>query len=137
MSEQGLEGFQESLCPHPDYRFFLSFLDIRRTAITNWFYQGLSIHDVMKLAGHAKFKSTHRFYLDVADDLVARARQANDKAVGQNWHALGTHPLLRPKMKKANKHKCLPANGLQNEADATRTRNLRSDSLKRRFVSIC
>jgi len=28
-----------------------TFHDIRRTAITNWFYQGLSIYDVMKLAG--------------------------------------------------------------------------------------
>ncbi len=31
-------------------------------------------------------------------------------------------------MKKASKHKCLLANALKNEADETRTRNLRIDS---------
>ena len=51
-----------------------TFHDIRKTAITNWFRQGLSEYDVMKLAGHSDFATTHRFYLAVADDLVARAR---------------------------------------------------------------
>jgi len=31
-----------------------TFHDIRKTAITNWFYQGLNIYDVMRLAGHSK-----------------------------------------------------------------------------------
>jgi integrase len=53
-----------------------TFHDIRKTAITNWFRQGLSEYDVMKLAGHSDFATTHRFYLAVADDLVARAREA-------------------------------------------------------------
>ena len=53
-----------------------TFHDIRKTAITNWFRQGLSEYDVMTLAGHANFETTHRFYLAVADDLMARARQA-------------------------------------------------------------
>ena len=53
-----------------------TFHDIRKTAITNWFRQGLSEYDVMTLAGHSDFATTHRFYLAVADDLVARARQA-------------------------------------------------------------
>jgi hypothetical protein len=41
------------------------------------------VHD-MTLAGHADFKTTHRFYLAVADDLVGRARQAIIHQVSQN-----------------------------------------------------
>ena len=52
------------------------FHDLRRTAITNWFRQGLSELDVMTLAGHANFDTTHKFYLAVADNLVERARKA-------------------------------------------------------------
>jgi integrase len=50
-----------------------TFHDLRKTAITNWFRQGLSEYDVMALAGHANFQTTHRLYLAVADDLIARA----------------------------------------------------------------
>ena len=52
------------------------FHDLRRTAITNWFRQGLSELDVMTLSGHANFGTTHKFYLKVADNLVERARKA-------------------------------------------------------------
>lgn len=51
-----------------------TFHDLRKTAIRNWFAQGLREYDVMKLAGHADFKTTHKFYLAVADDLEERAR---------------------------------------------------------------
>ncbi|MGD0597302.1 MAG: site-specific integrase [Sedimentisphaerales bacterium] len=60
-----------------------TFHDIRKTAITNWFRQGLSEYDVMTLAGHANFTTTHRFYLAVADDLMARARQATTHQVSR------------------------------------------------------
>jgi len=60
-----------------------TFHDIRKTAITNWFRQGLSEYDVMTLAGHEKFETTHMFYLAVADDLVDRARQATTHQVSQ------------------------------------------------------
>ena len=60
-----------------------TFHDIRKTAITEWFRQGLSEYDVMTLAGHANFATTHRFYLAVADDLVDRARQATTHQVSQ------------------------------------------------------
>lgn len=53
-----------------------TFHDIRRTAITSWFRQGLSEYDVMTLAGHANFETTHKFYLAIADDLISRARKA-------------------------------------------------------------
>jgi integrase len=51
-----------------------TFHDLRKTAITNWFRQGLSEYDVMTLSGHANFNTTHQFCLAVADDLLKRAR---------------------------------------------------------------
>ena len=64
---------------------------LRNTAITNWFANGMSEHDVMTLAGHSSFATTHAFYLAVADDLVDRARVAAEQGVGKDlariWHA--------------------------------------------------
>jgi integrase len=60
-----------------------TFHDIRKTAITDWFRQKLSEYDVMTLAGHANFATTHKFYLAVADDLIDRARQATTHQVSQ------------------------------------------------------
>ena len=60
-----------------------TFHDIRRTAITGWFRQGLSEYDVMTLAGHANFETTHNFYLAVADNLISRAREAVTHQVSQ------------------------------------------------------
>ena len=53
-----------------------TFHDLRKTAITDWLYQDLSIYDVMKLAGHSKFETTYKFYLQVKDGLLDRARRA-------------------------------------------------------------
>ena len=55
---------------------------LRNTALTNWFANGMSEHDVMTLAGHSSFSTTHEFYLAVADDLVDRARVAAEQSVG-------------------------------------------------------
>jgi integrase len=60
-----------------------TFHDIRKTAITNWFYQGLNIYDVMKLAGHSKYETTYRFYLQVKDGLMDRARKATTHTVSR------------------------------------------------------
>lgn len=64
---------------------------LRNTALTNWFANGMSEHDVMTLAGHSSFSTTHEFYLAVADDLVARARKAAEQSVDKDlahiWHA--------------------------------------------------
>jgi integrase len=60
------------------------FHDLRRTALTNWLANGMSEHEVMILAGHASFSTTHRFYLAVADDLVDRARKAVGKVLSQD-----------------------------------------------------
>jgi len=67
------------------------FHDLRNTALTNWFTNGMGEYEVMKLAGHADFKTTHQFYLAVADDLVDKARVAVNTGIGQNlariWRA--------------------------------------------------
>ncbi|MHC4425111.1 MAG: tyrosine-type recombinase/integrase [Planctomycetota bacterium] len=69
----------------------LKFHDFRNTAVSNWFAQGMKEYDVIKLAGHSSFSTTHKFYLAVADDLVDRAREATVKALRKNlahiWHA--------------------------------------------------
>ena len=76
----------------PDFRKILrradiedgEFHDLRRTAICNWFKEGMREYDVMKLAGHADFKTTHKYYLRVHDDLVDRARQATARGLCKN-----------------------------------------------------
>ena len=68
-----------------------TFHDLRRTAISNWRARGLSEFEVMKLAGHSNFSTTHRFYLRVRDDRIDRARRASTRATSPNlariWHA--------------------------------------------------
>ena len=48
-----------------------------------WIANGMSEHDVMVLAGHASFATTHEFYLAVADDLIHRARAASAHGLRQ------------------------------------------------------
>jgi len=68
-----------------------TFHDLRRTAISNWLAKGLSEFEVMKLAGHSNFSTTHRFYLRVRDDVIDRARKASIRATNGDlariWHA--------------------------------------------------
>jgi integrase len=40
-----------------------TFHDLQRTAVCNWFRQGLSELEVKTLAGHADFETTHKYYL--------------------------------------------------------------------------
>ena len=65
------------------------FHDLRRTAICNWFAEGLSELEVMQLAGHTDFATTHRYYLKVKDDLVHRARQATARGLCQKLVQIG------------------------------------------------
>ena len=87
---------------------------LRNTALTNWFANGMSEHDVMTLAGHSSFSTTHAFYLAVADDLVDRARVAAEQSVDKNlahiWHA----PHFLPTIKKADNCNLLSAQDLPN-----------------------
>lgn len=52
------------------------FHTLRKTALSNWLANGMSEYEVMLLAGHASFATTHEFYLAVADDLMDRARHS-------------------------------------------------------------
>jgi len=93
------------------------FHDLRRTAICNWFEEGMSEFDVMKLAGHADFRTTHRFYLRVRDDLVQRARRATERGLCQKLlQKCCNYPDSHPS-KKASTRKCLPHNDLPNGQD--------------------
>jgi integrase len=70
-----------------------AFHDFRRTAISMWLANGMSEHDVMVLAGHASFATTHKFYLAVADDIVYRARIATAQGLRQKLVRFGTPPF--------------------------------------------
>ena len=59
------------------------------------FQQGLSEYDIMTLAGHANFETTHKFYLAIADDLIARARNAVTHEVSQELLRKSCHHRLR------------------------------------------
>ena len=88
------------------------FHDIRRTAITNWFANGMNENDVMVLAGHANFATTHEFYLAVADDLVDRARRASAQSPGSIFGANWCKDVSEKKIKKAGNCNQLPARDL-------------------------
>ncbi|MCK5225212.1 MAG: tyrosine-type recombinase/integrase [Planctomycetes bacterium] len=70
------------------------FHDLRRTGLSSMLAKGLSKYDLMTIAGHAKFDTTHQFYLAVEDNLVGRARDAADEGFGEIlahiWHAGGS-----------------------------------------------
>ena len=63
-----------------------------------WFANGMSEHDVMVLAGHTSFATTHEFYLAVADDLVDRARVATAQGLRQKFVRFGTPPSKDKRM---------------------------------------
>ena len=67
-----------------------TFHDFRRTAISMWLANGMSEHEVMVLAGHASFATTHKFYLAVANDLVRRAKVATTRGLRQKLVRFGT-----------------------------------------------
>ena len=59
------------------------FHDLRNTALSNWFAQGLTEFEVMTLAGHSSFETTHRFYLSIRNDYLAKAKRANSVELGR------------------------------------------------------
>lgn len=77
------------------------FYCFRNTALTNWFANGMSEYDVMTLAGHSSFSTTHGFYLAVADDLVDRARAAAQKALSPVLLRACCAPHFSPTTKKS------------------------------------
>ncbi len=86
------------------------FHDLRRTTISDWLAEGLSEFEVMKLAGHADFKTTHRYYLRLRDDSVDRARQASSRALSRNLARSWRAPQFSPTQQKglATVNDCQP-----------------------------
>jgi integrase len=91
-----------------------TFHDIRRTAISMWLVNGMSEYDVMTLAGHSSFSTTHKFYLAVADDLIHRARAATAQGLCQKLGRFGTRAILGHQEKKASSRNYLPKHDLSN-----------------------
>jgi hypothetical protein len=54
----------------------------------------MSEYDVMKLAGHSDFRTTHKYYLVVKADLVDRARMATASGLCQKLAHFGAPPIL-------------------------------------------
>ena len=75
-----------------------TFHDFRRTAICDWFVQGMTEYDVMKLAGHSEFSTTHKYYLAVRDDLVDRARLAKARGLCKKLVHFGAPPISEGKV---------------------------------------
>ena len=96
-----------------------TFHDIRRTAISMWFANGMSEYDVMTLAGHSSFATTHKFYLAVADDLIHRARVATAQGLCQKLVRFGTRGLFDHQQKKASSRNYLPQQDLFNGQEWT------------------
>jgi integrase len=97
LGEQGQWTVRHSRCPVNNvdrgFRTLLEraqietgeFHDLRRTRLSRWLANGLTEYDVMQLAGHSDFSTTHRFYLAVRTDLINRARAATRTAVGDDF----------------------------------------------------
>ena len=81
------------------------FHDLRSTAITNWFRQGLNLEDIRRLAGHATILTTQEFYLAVADGLMDRARAANAVSGADIWQSLGSQGTFMSRDEKRGSHK--------------------------------
>lgn len=83
-----------------------TFHDLRKTAICDWFVQGMTEYDVMKLAGHSEFSTTHKYYLAVRDDLIDRARLATARGLCKKLIGYGAPPLEGDEMGCLKKKNC-------------------------------
>jgi integrase len=90
-----------------------TFHEIRKTAIAMWLANGMSEYDVMTLAGHSSFATTHKFYLAVTNDLIHRARAATAKGLSQKMGRFGTRALADIPAPHITVHKSLPQKKLQ------------------------
>jgi integrase len=59
----------------------VTFHDLRRTCLSQWFVYGLREFDVMTMAGHSSFSTTRNFYLAVRQDLLESTRQASEESL--------------------------------------------------------
>ena len=74
-------------------KIFYCKIKLRGTVITMWFVNGMSEHDVMVLAGHSSFTTTHEFYLAVENDLVDRIRGTTDQGLRQKMKDFDASPF--------------------------------------------
>jgi hypothetical protein len=75
--------------------------------MTRWFANGLTEFDVMKLAGHSDFATTHKFYLAVSQDLVEKARMAAATAMSNDFGTrLARAPYCEQKELTSSPGKC-------------------------------
>jgi len=88
-----------------------TFHDLRRTCLSNWIVQGLSLHEVKELAGHASIETTERFYLAVRKDVLDRAPAASEASRKGQFVAR----LLRAPSESDEDPITLSANALQSE----------------------
>lgn len=79
-----------------------------------WFANGMNEYDVMVLAGHSSFATTHQFYLAVADDLVHRARVATAQGLRQKLVQNGAGGILESEIDKQVNCNPITDNGLYN-----------------------
>ena len=86
-----------------------TFHDLRRTCLSNWVTQGLSLHEVKELAGHAGIETTERFYLAIRKDVVDRARAASEAS--RKGHSVAR--LLRASCESGETEKLLCVSSLQ------------------------
>ena len=71
-----------------------TFHDLRKTAISNWLAEGLREYEVMRLAGHSDFRTTHKYYLAVADNLKERGREVIARGLCKKLVQIGATGVL-------------------------------------------
>jgi hypothetical protein len=106
-----------------------TFYDLRRTCLSHWLNRGLSEFDVTNLTGHSKFETTRRFYLAVREDILDHARKVCEQIGESNLLRTCYAPAIGGKNERGptSVSACQPSN-YTNEAEGTRTLNLRIDS---------
>lgn len=88
------------------------FHDLRRTALSDWLMNGMSVFDVMNLAGHANVATTQQFYLAISSDLLARARQTKTQVIDGNLLQICCSRVTEKPIEKADNCNQLPAKDL-------------------------
>ena len=74
-----------------------TFHDLRKTAICNWLAEGLREYEVMRLAGHSDFRTTHKYYLAVADNLKERGREVTARGLCKKLVQIGATGVFASK----------------------------------------
>jgi hypothetical protein len=78
------------------------FHGLRRTCLSNWLRNGMREYEVMALAGHSNFETTHKFYVAISQDLLDRANCLMVKVLKNAPEGIRTpdlrirNPLLYP-----------------------------------------